>query len=311
MKRFILKTLLLLLPVVVLAVSMEYLLRHIPNDYVYKKNYLDKHAGEIQILILGSSETYFGINPDYFSQNTFNAAHVSQTLDFSYEIFNKYQNNLNDLKVIILPITYHTLWDKLASSVESWRVKNYALYYDIDTKSLMDKSEVLNGKLGINIQRLFDYYVEKKHETYWSGLGWGTSYKAGDINDLDESGSGRALYHTYDIDSKEKMAIFADNLKILNSFAEFCKRKNAELILITPPTYSTYRENLNKVQLNKMIDTITNFTKEHSNCKYINWHENPDFTAEDFHDADHLDENGTKKLSEKMVLYIDSLQIFK
>ena len=311
MKRFILKTLLLLLPVVVTAVSMECLLRHIPNDYVYKKNYLDKHSDEIQILILGSSETYFGINPDFFSQKTFNAAHASQTLDFSYEIFNKYQTGFNDLKVIILPITYHTLWDKLENSVESWRVKNYAIYYEIDTKSLTDKSEVLNGKLGINIQRLFDYYVKKKHETYWSELGWGTSFKAENTDDLGESGRGRALYHTYAIDSKEKMEIFADNLEILNSFSEYCKRKNAVLILITPPTYSAYRDNLNEKQLHQMIDTVTDFTKEHSNCIYINWQEDSDFTAEDFHDADHLDENGTKKLSEKMVLYIDSLRIFK
>jgi len=311
MKRFILKTLLLLLPVIIIGVSMECLLRHIPNDYIYKKNYLDKHAGEIQLLILGSSETYFGINPDYFSQNTFNAAHVSQTLDWSYAIFSKYQENFDHLKAIIIPITYHTLWGKLETSVEAWRIKNYAIYYGIKTKSWMDKSEILNGKLGINTQRLFNYYVEKKDAIYWSKLGWGTAYQSENENDLEESGKERALSHTFDIHSKDKIKIFEDNLKILNSFAEFCNRQNVKLIFLTVPTYSSYRENLNKEQLNKMTAVITGFTKEHANCLYINWHENPDFTAEDFHDADHLDGKGAKKLSEKLILSMDSLQIFK
>ena len=300
---------LLLLPVIVLAVSMEYMLRHIPNEYVYKKNYLDKHSGEIQILILGSSETYYGINPDYFSQNTFNAANVSQTLDMSFGIFNKYRDNFNDLKIIILPIIYHTLWTKLESSDEAWRLKNYAIYYGIDTKSLRYNSELLNGKLGINIQRLYNHYLEKKNEIYCSELGWGTSYKSGNIDNLEETGKDRALHHTYNIHSKEKMDVFTENLGILDSLAAFCNRKNVELIFITTPAYYTYRENQNREQLDKMTGVIANFTKKYANCRYLNWHENPDFVAEDFHDADHLDEKGTTKLSEKLAQYIDSLKI--
>jgi len=312
MKRFILKTLLLLLPIAILAASMEYLLQHIPKDYIYKKNYLDKHSGEIQILILGASDAYYGINPDYFSQNTFNACHVSQSLDLDYEIFKKYQNNFTDLKVIIISVSYSTLWGQLKGSPESWRLKNYALYYGINTKSLGDYSELLNVKLRMNFQRLYDYYFKKKNEIHWSELGWGTAYKSENTGDLDESGKERALSHYIDdIHSKEKTKIFKENMEILNSFAEFCNRKNGELILLTIPTYHTYSENLNKEQLNTMVNTLNDFVEKHNNCRYINWLENPDFAAKDFYDANHLDEAGADKLSKKLVLYIDSLEIFK
>lgn len=309
MKRFILKTLLLLLPIVIVAASMEYLLRRIPNDYIYKKNYLDEHSEEIQILILGSSETYFGIDPAYFPQNTFNACYVSQSLDLDYEIFCKYQKRFEHLKIIILPISYHTLWGKLKNGVESWRMKNYALYYGINTKSLSDHSELLNGKLGINFQRLYNYYWEKKDDMSCSELGWGTSFKSEIVNDLEETGRTAALRHTYhNICSEENEKVLTENMEILNSFAELCNQKNAKLLLITVPVYQSYRKNMNEEQLNKMIETMTDFTAKHPNCQYINWLENPDFVARDFFDGNHLNDTGAKKLSEKLVCYIDSIK---
>jgi len=312
MKRFILKIILLLLPIVILAISMEYAIRHIPNDYRYKKNYLDKNSKDIQILIVGGSESYYGVNPVYFSQNTFNAAHVSQTMDLNFKIINKYKNNFNNLKIIIFPISYITLWNKLENAPDSWRIKNYAIYYGLKTKSLTDHSELLNTTLGLNIKRLYKYYWEKKDDIYWSEFGWGTAYsESGNANNLEETGKVTALGHTFDMNSEIKTKIFAENRQILDSLAAFCKQKNVKLILITIPNYYTYREHLSKEQLNRMVETMDDFVAKHNNCYYINWNEDPDFVAEDFHDADHLGEKGAEKLSKKLVSYIDSLSVSK
>ena len=311
MKRFLIKTFLLLLPIGVIAISMEFMIRNIESDYIFKNNYLDNHSEEIQILILGSSQAYFGINPDYFPQNTFNACHASQTLDLDYEILRKYQNKLNKLKVIIIPVAYHTLWGKLENSVESWRIKFYAIYYGIDTKSWMNNYELLNGKLGVNINRISNYYIKKDREIYVSEFGWGTGFDTLISVNLEESGKYRALSHTSDIHSKEKMKVFSENLDILNSFSEFCNSNDVKLLLVTTPVFYSYRENLNEEQLNTMVDTMNDFATKHNNCIYLNWHDDSDFIAEDFHDADHLSGKGAKKLSEKLVQYIDSLEIFK
>jgi len=306
MRKFIIKTLLLLLPIAFLAVSMEYLLQQIPNDYACKKKYFDKHSEKIQTLILGSSHAYFGINPVYFSKNTFNASHVSQSLDFDLAILNKYQNNLGNLDIIVLPISYFTLFGKLENGQEAWRVKNYTIYYGINAKSLSDCSELLSNKLKRNIYRLYGYYVKNKNDITCTELGWGTTYKSELAKDLQETGKTAAKRHTRgDILSEKNRKIFNENLNILKSFSEFCSQRNIKLIFLTTPTYHTYRENINADQRAKMVETINNFVSKHSNFHYFNWFEDIDFIEEDFYDADHLNEIGVEKLSRKLSQHID------
>jgi len=297
MKKLIIKTLLLVSPILLLGVSMEHQLRQIPNDYSYKKNYLDNHSGEIQILILGASSVYFGINPVYISDNAFNACHVSESLEWSYKIFKKYQNKLNSLDIIILQIAYPTLWFKLETDIESWRTKNYTVYYGINSNSLKNNFELLSNPLLVNIERLMKYYFEKKNDLACNSLGWGTGYKSEWATDLHEAAKKTALRHTVDIFSEENIIQFNENMKVLNLFSEFCKQQNISLVFLTPPVYLTYRENIDYDQSNEMVKTINNFVKEHSNCYYLNFFDNNVFVAKDFFDADHLNELGAEKLS--------------
>ena len=67
-------------------ISFELLLRNIPNDYSFKKNYLNTKSNSIEVLFLGSSHIYYGINPEYISRNSFNGSHISQSLNFDLEI---------------------------------------------------------------------------------------------------------------------------------------------------------------------------------------------------------------------------------
>ena len=60
-------------------VGFEFLVRHIPNDYNSKIKYLQEHSSEIEILALGSSHAYFGVNPDFLSSKCFNLSHIAQT----------------------------------------------------------------------------------------------------------------------------------------------------------------------------------------------------------------------------------------
>ena len=80
MRKFIIRTFLFILPVLAIAVSAEILLRKY-QTIIHKSKYLDQHAGEIETLILGSSHTYRGINPDYISGKV-NASYVSQSLNY-------------------------------------------------------------------------------------------------------------------------------------------------------------------------------------------------------------------------------------
>ncbi|WP_157814093.1 hypothetical protein [Olleya sp. Bg11-27] len=274
---------------------MEIFLRNIPNDYLFKKKYLDEHSSEIETLILGSSHSLYGFNPEYFTSKTFNASYISQTLNFDYEIFHKYK--FKNLKTIVLPISYFSLWENLRNGPESWRVKNYILYLDLHSKLIIDHSEILSNRLNINLERLVLFYIFGKQNIISSKLGWGTNFKSEYAHDLIQTGKNRAYANTYDINSDEFQNIFNDNKLILNLFINECKDRNIRLLLLNPPAFKTFRNNLNANQLKITIETSEEFASEYDNCLYLNLIDDSNFIAEDFYDADHLSEIGAEKLS--------------
>jgi len=302
MKRFLLNTLYILLPLLLIAGIMEVLLQHIPNDYKYKKEYLEKNAENIETLILGSSHAFFGLNPIYFSKKTFNTSNISQSLNYDYQIVNKYLNNSTSLRTIILPISYFTLFGKLEEGEEAWRVKNYVLYYRLNTATkLTNYSEIFSNKFTVNFDRLYAYYIKNESSISCSTLGWGLNYKSTNAQDLSKTGKIASERHTRkDIHSIESQIIFNENITILQSLIEWCISRNVNIVFITPPAYKTYTQCLNKEQLSITVETINDICSQYPNCTYLNLLNDTNFVAKDYYDADHLSEIGAKKLSIKM-----------
>ncbi len=301
MKRFILKVSFFLLPILVSAISMEVLLRNIPNDYLYKSEYLDEHSPEIETLILGSSHSYRGLNPEYFASNTFNAGYVTQTFNFDYEILKKYQGSFNNLKTIILPISYHSFYAKLESGGpgESWRIKNYVIYCGMDTMgSFVDRFEVLAIHPKVNVKRLGSYYIKGTQQLTCTKLGWGKRNDSKNGKDLVEAGKITAKRHTRsNIYSEKFNDIFIDNKLILDSIVKWCRKQNINILLLTLPAFETYRQNISPEQYDVTIEAANKFASEYNNCIYLNLFNDTSFIAKDFYDADHLSETGAKKLS--------------
>lgn len=279
---------------------MEIIIRGIPNDYSYKHKYLEKYSDSINVIALGNSHVFYGIDPQYFKENTFNAAHVSQSLNYDYSILQKYKDNWHSLKCVIIPIDYFSLYTTLKSGTESWRVKNYSIYYGIyRSKKLEDNFEIFNGKLSTKLSRIYDF-IRQKPSITCDSLGWGTAYQYSGAKDLSTSGMEAALRHKRDNDYEK---YFIENMETLKSIISFAKDKNIRVVFITYPAYKTYREYLDPNQLNTSINAITQLTLNNSNTYYYNLLDNEAFDKTDFFDADHLNENGTKKIS----LMVDSL----
>jgi hypothetical protein len=150
------------MPLIVIGIIMEVMLRQIPNVYKFKKNYLDENSDKIEVLFLGNSHSYFGLNPDCMAKRSYNAAHVSQTFDYDLEIIRKYKDGWVNLKFIVLPISYFSLYDKMSESTESWRAKDYCIYYKIRiSKYLPHYTEMLSGQLSLKFIRLWSFYVKR------------------------------------------------------------------------------------------------------------------------------------------------------
>lgn len=280
-----------MLPILVFFLVLEIAIRKIPNDYQLKKDYLDENAAGINTLILGSSHTFYGLNPEFFSTKTFNAAYVSQSLGLDYEILNAYQSKLKNLKTVIVPISYFSLFETLETDVEKWRIKNYVIYYSFENKyRFTDNFESLDNHIALNIKKMIKYYVLNKPYITASTLGWGTNFNSKNKKPL--NGIFTAKKHT-----AKNFNLYNENVKSLQKIIALCKKNNIQIVFITTPTDKSYYENLNKIQIEKTTKTISELVKNNSNCNYLSLLKSEKFTKEDFYDADHLNEIGAKKLS--------------
>jgi len=104
MKIIIKKLILILFPVLVFVITLELYARSIPTSYSIKDMELIKKQDQIEILVLGSSHSNFGINPKYFGHEAFNISNTSQDLFYDYQLLLKYLPKCENLKIVIIPI---------------------------------------------------------------------------------------------------------------------------------------------------------------------------------------------------------------
>ncbi|MGZ3873163.1 MAG: hypothetical protein ACXVJD_09615 [Mucilaginibacter sp.] len=304
MKRFIFQNIIFFLPIVFIFLFAEILLRRIPNEYLLKSTYLNSNSKNINILILGSSHSFYGLDPKYFKTNCFNAGNVSQSLEYDYAILKKYTDKMKNLKYIILPIDDFSLYSRLKNGIEAWRVKNYEIYYAIhQSNNITDKAEVLSSNINVNIGRLKSYYwLKETPELYCSKLGWGEYCNSSRAQDLVASGKIAAKRHHVLTDES-----LAYNVAILADLVDLAAAKKVKVILYTSPAYKTYVQYADKHQLQTTIAIIKRLSETHPNVKYYNWFIDQSFLSTDYYDADHLNERGAKKFSLKMDSVVTAL----
>ena len=126
MKKFLRHIALFLLPLLIVAVALEFVAESIPNSYTYKRDCMEQHGAQIQTLILGSSNAYDGLNPSVLP-HAFNLANSSQTLEDDYRLLAKYIDSMDSLQMVIVGLGYHSL----GATTEDNRRTYYTIYMDL------------------------------------------------------------------------------------------------------------------------------------------------------------------------------------
>lgn len=292
MASFFKKLFLFLLPLLIFAGGSEYLVRRIPNDYLFKNDYLTRHAQTIELLVLGSSHSYFDVNPVFFSCPAFNAAHVSQSLKYDYFIFEKFKKNFSRLKVVLLPISYFSLFYSLEDSVEGWRAKNYAVYYGCRYHPGLYLRPLIAGLKPLTIWERVEKYFKAQPLKTVSDLGFGLAFTHVVPLDLKITGEEAALRHTM-----KSLALLDENLGILEKLLKECRDMDVRVVLFTPPAASFYVNALDAHQLDVMEKIISTLERQYSNIRYYNFYGDSRFCVENFRDGDHLNGDGAEKFT--------------
>ena len=301
MKKILIKIAIFVLPIVILGLIFEVMLRRIPNEYAYKREYMEQHADSIQVLFLGSSHAYLGVNPAYISANSFNAAISSQSFDYDFQILQKFDKQLTHLKYVVLPISYFSLFTNLSEASESWRVKYYMLYFKLhSSKKWTNYTEILCGSLELNIKRLILYYVRHKENIGCTETGWQIPFARN--QDVAATGFEGAKKHT-----NKNRGLLEEQKSLLRQIIAIAKQKNAMVIFYTPPAYNTYYNNLDTAQLSLTMNTAKDLVKKYDNTYYHSFLKDSSFNIGDFYDGDHLNGAGAEKFSKKLDSLIHSI----
>lgn len=298
MKKFLYKSIVLIIPILIVIAIVEVQLSKVKNSMDYKKTNLQKVASDVNTVILGSSQSYYGINPAYFSTKTFNLANSSQSIYYDKEILLKEIEHLTSLKNVIIPISYFSLYYNLEEGKESWRINYYKKFWDI--KSL--EYNLFDIK---NYSLLALYSPEKCMEYFQAGLsktdlsegvdevGFLKRDSAGLENRIsNDLGRERFKYHTSILNQRNLPSI----TNYLDEIAILLKKKNVAIFFVSLPIYKTYSQYLDPKIVSKNDSIINTLCKQY-NCNYSNYSSDTRFVKEDFYDNDHLNVYGATKFS--------------
>lgn len=292
MKKFAIKVAILGLTTIILFYVLELAIRKVPNNYSYKVSFLEQNSENIEILILGNSHIYRGIIADSLSLSSFNAGYISQSLDIDFKIFEKYKNNLINLKYLVFNVSYPSLFTSLSGGIEDWRLKNYEIYYGLNfsESKFRNKFEILSNKSIHNRGYLFDYYIRGYSQLTCTERG---SEPLDSSKDLEDTAVKAAQRHTL-----VNSPYYLSYIEGLEDIIRFCSYLDIEVIALTPPVTEIYRSKLNRLQLSLMEEALNSLNSKYQNVHVYNLLSDSTFDKGCFLDGDHLNQEGAILLTE-------------
>ncbi|QOD61514.1 hypothetical protein H9I45_03425 [Polaribacter haliotis] len=240
----------------------------------------------VEVLILGNSHTFFGLNPFYFKKKAINVANKSRKLETDYFILKKNISNFNNIKAIILPISSYTLFTEEITNDEK---RLYYHFYELDNYSqgILANSLLLND----SFKELVENAIVRKVNV--SLFGWRASkesYKY-DLNII-----GKRIGNPMNKISRK--SIIEKNIIFLEEIIKICSEKNIKLFILLPPYHPDFYKFSNEIYDKFIKSTLKKIDLKKS--KIIDGMMFKITEDKYFKNVDHLNENGSTVFSKKV-----------
>lgn len=304
MKKLTIKIAIFLLPVILTWAAVEIFYRNVDTNYSRKHEVIQEHYDSAEIIILGSSHSYYGLNPEYFNQRTYNFSNISQSLYFDELLLNKHLDNFRDLKAVVLTIGYFTLTQEDDGSEDRWRKYFYDQHMDLDVPSV---SRLDPKRYSLALSRRFNRSVDLISEYAKNGTiithlanGYGIQDSTDIVSDKDKVSLNIARKH------ENGSMDYKVNQERLERIIAACRKRGVKVYLVQMPAYPAYYKALKREKW-KMIDEVLGaLDRSSDNVKHINLTRYQIFTQDDLRDADHLTNKGAEKCSILLSSVIES-----
>ena len=175
--------------------------------------------------------------------------------------------------------------------------QDYSIYSELNgNASRYFHYEMLSYNLSINLRRITDYYINKSSSITCSYLGFGIEHALEKNRNLDGTGYASALRHTKNMSGQ----YLNSNEETLENLIVLANKNGVRTIIFTPPAWHSYTDNIDKRFLKISLDSINSLCRKYSNISYRDYLIDNTFRKDDFLDADHLNADGTRKLSDRL-----------
>jgi hypothetical protein len=296
MKRFLFKTSLFCIPLVLVWLSIEIFYRQVPNNYSVKNQQIKKNSIQIEVLLFGDSHCLYGLNPKYFTKKTFNLSNVSQTIYFDKLLFEKHIANLPKLKQVVFCIEYTNLSQVDNTGDDDWRKFLYQRFMNLEVP-IISKYDPRNCSLALiqsisKSKDLIKRYFKNGTIVDCDSLGWGNNYKKEDRIPPMQIAKRRAIVQ------EDGLIDFELNRNRMQEIIQQCKKRNIQVLIVSMPQTKVFESYLNQNKLKAIKKTCADFQYQNKNTAYyLNLFDDTSFSDEDFYDADHLNNVGAVKCS--------------
>jgi len=287
-----------LLPLTVFFGYIEYRLSQLPNSYKQKKQLFEQNAASTEVLVLGSSQALYGIDPGYFSHKGFNLANVSQTIYYDKRLTLSNLDKMKKLKLVILPIAEFSLYRQLQNDkIENWRDYFYYRFWHIRYKTLPVFTSKNYSYIALYTRDQAVKYLRSNFkqgaENAMEQNGYEKNDSAGHLFHISDSlGADRAAYHKSTYNKAEEAYVIND----IDDLAAELSKRGIKLIFISLPVYRTYYDHCDRTDFEHCKGIIGNIAAKYS-LKYYDYFTDNRFNIDDFADNDHLSFVGAAKLS--------------
>lgn len=291
MKRFLSYVGIFALVVLLSLAAGEVIVRIIPNPYKIKARSLERNGDRVATLVLGSSHTYYGIVPEALGDSVFNLANISQNYEYDYLLLEKYAPLMSNLRSVIINVDYSSFFDSDFPHGEWWQETNYQLYMGVNKHGSLSRTgfEISNFPIYAGKLRKF---ITRKSPAICDTAGFGLDFTFDSRYDgWERTGEIAARRHT-----APDCSWVDYNLGYLRRLINLCRTIGAEPVFVTPPCYVTYNEHLDKAQFDRYI-ALTGMVADSCGLRWFDFLSDSRFVADDFWDADHLNDRGAVKFS--------------
>lgn len=299
MKKFLIRTAIIGVCIFSICVGIELLLLIIPNEYSYKRQYVETKGDEIKVLILGNSHNENGIIPSLLGDSTFNMAIEGCYPYYDAVLAERYVPTMKNLKYVIWNLGYNWQYLNYKYSVKkhisgaSYRCM-YEKYFDIPYPGFYNWSELINSNFNYG-GRILNYFIRNEIAliVWCDSLGEHLySYKTKLLNWKNDK-----KIFKIDYDNPEVKKCFEETLGYMCRLAAVCESCHVRLIVITTPYYKGSLQNVSSRGLAEMQMCVDAMKKICPTMQYHNYMMDSRFIEDDFFNASHLSDIGAKKFT--------------